>query len=140
MTNYDHCGCCGKIVCPDDGCPGCARWRKMEAKRSLDEAIARQTATAKPGQEINHGVLPDGSIWARFCSNPGCDTLGCPGDCRMPADAVFTDPVTGARSYPVMDDSDEELTSVKLVPVDESEDEFVTDVKGIVEWNDTTNG
>lgn len=45
-----------------------------------DEGFCRDTAEG-PVRPAPYAEFSDGSIAVGFCSNPGCNVLGCPGDC-----------------------------------------------------------
>lgn len=61
--------------------------------------------------ETNHGWLDDGRIWARFCSNPDCHILGCPGDCTpSPSEAP---PVTFAELHREIAARDQEIQRLR---------------------------
>lgn len=61
--------------------------------------------------ETNHGRLDDGTVWARFCSNPDCHILGCPGDCTpTPAEVP---PVTFAELHREIAARDQEIQRLR---------------------------
>lgn len=58
--------------------PDCQPNRPLSAFHLVFEAVSDQDP---PPDNPNSGRLPDGRLWAGFCANPGCNVLGCPGDC-----------------------------------------------------------
>lgn len=66
--------------------------------------------------ETNHGRLDDGTVWARFCSNPDCHILGCPGDCTpTPAEVP---PVTFAELHREIAARDQEIQRLRKAIAD----------------------